>query len=60
MAPAVLESAVAESPARPKRFVSTDGAHGWSMLDAGSPGTPEWTPLASTVLRWVKGDYRAG
>jgi hypothetical protein len=30
------------------------------MLDAGSPGTPEWTTLAPTVLRWVKGDYRAG
>jgi dienelactone hydrolase len=60
MQPAVLKAAVTGSPARPKRFVATDGGHGWSMLDAGSPGSPEWTPLAATVLAWVKGDYAAG
>jgi dienelactone hydrolase len=60
MQPGLLQSAVAASPAKPKRFVATEGAHGWAMLDDGSPGSPAWTALARTVLAWIKGDYSAG
>jgi dienelactone hydrolase len=53
--PAALRAAVQASPAKAKRFISTDGGHGWSMLNDGTDAAPEWTPLATTVLDWVKG-----
>jgi pimeloyl-ACP methyl ester carboxylesterase len=39
----------------PKRFVVGAGPHGWDLL--GSPDA--WTPLATTVAAWIKGNYRA-
>jgi hypothetical protein len=57
MQPAALEAALAASPARPKRFVETDGGHGWTMLGESAVGEPTWYPLASTVRDWVVGDY---
>ena len=50
-----LRRAVAGSPATLKRFVSAPESHGWSMLHDGSLASPEWRPLARTVLDWARG-----
>lgn len=55
--PADLRGAFATSPATVKRFVSTPRDHGWGMLNDGTDADPDWTPLAGTVLAWVKGQY---
>ncbi|WP_146132953.1 alpha/beta hydrolase [Knoellia remsis] len=53
-----LEAAVAASPATDKRFVPMPGqAHGWSGISDGMSVNPEFTPLATIVLKWVQGDY---
>jgi hypothetical protein len=52
-----LKRAVAASPATHKRFVPAPDGHGWSMLSDGMAVDPQFTPLATTVLAWVKGDY---
>jgi dienelactone hydrolase len=59
MDPAALKAAVESAPARHKRFVPAPGGHGWSMLNDGPLNEPVWTPLATDVLRWIKGDYTA-
>jgi dienelactone hydrolase len=57
MDPAALRAAVAASPATPKRFIATDGGHGWNMLADGVGADAPWLPLATTVLEWVRGSY---
>ncbi|MEO6411879.1 MAG: alpha/beta hydrolase [Pedococcus sp.] len=59
MDPPALRDAVQASPATAKRFISTEGGHGWTMLNDGTDAEPEWTPLADAVRDWVKGDYAA-
>lgn len=55
---AALRAAVKVSPARTKRYVATPEGHGWEMLSASAaPDPPKFTPLATTVLQWVKGSY---
>ncbi len=49
-----LRAAVDASPAVSKRYVDVAAGHGWSMLNDGSLTEPAWTPLARTVLGWVK------
>lgn len=56
---AQLREAVAVAPAKHKRYISAPDGHGWSMLSDGMAVDPVFTPLASTVLAWVKGDYSA-
>jgi dienelactone hydrolase len=57
MDPAALRAAVESAPARHKRFVSAPSGHGWTMLNDGPLTEPVWTPLATDVLSWIKGDY---
>lgn len=53
-----LEAAVAASPSAHKRFVPMPGqAHGWSGISDGMSIDPVFTPLATTVLEWIKGSY---
>lgn len=59
MDPTALAAAVASSPAKHKRFVSTDGGHGWVMLGDNAATDARWYPLATTVLQWVRGEYAA-
>ncbi|MDR6862615.1 alpha/beta hydrolase [Phycicoccus sp. 3266] len=56
MEAARTRAAFATAPVRTKRFVSTPGGHGWGMLNDGTDAEPSWTPLATTVLRWVRGE----
>lgn len=58
MEPDRTRAAFATAPAAHKRFVSAPGGHGWGMLNDGTDTEPAWTPLATTVLRWVRADYR--
>lgn len=58
MEPARTRAAFGTAPAGTKRFVSTPGGHGWGMLNDGTDAEPAWTPLATTVLRWVQGAGR--
>lgn len=55
--PGALRAAVEGSPATRKAYVEAPDGHGWSMLSDGMSVDPVFTPLASTVLGWVKGDY---
>ena len=57
MEPARTRAAFGTAPSRTKRFVSTPGGHGWGMLNDGTDAEPSWTPLATTVLRWVRGEH---
>lgn len=57
MEPAKVKEAFGTAPAAVKRYVEPADDHGWGMLNEGTDADPEWTPLATTVLRWVKGDY---
>lgn len=57
MQPADVRAAFDTSPATVKKFVSPPSGHGWGMLNDGTDADPVWTPLAHTVLAWVKGDY---
>ena len=59
MEPAKVKDAFGTAPAAVKRYVEPGDGHGWGMLNDGTDADPEWTPLAATVLRWVKGDYGA-
>ncbi|MGA8978390.1 MAG: hypothetical protein WB473_04660 [Pedococcus sp.] len=59
MQPADVRAAFDTSPATVKKFVSPPSGHGWGMLNDGTDADPVWTPLAQTVLAWVKGDYAA-
>jgi hypothetical protein len=56
MEPAKVKAAFGTSPATVKRYVETDGGHGWGMLNDGTDADPSWTPLATTVLRWIRGE----
>ncbi|NNM46699.1 dienelactone hydrolase family protein [Knoellia koreensis] len=56
MEPAKVEAALKASPAKQKRYVATESGHGWGMLNKGTDADPQWTPLATTVLQWAKGD----
>lgn len=57
---AELKAAVAASPARHKRYVPMPGqAHGWTGVSDGMSVDPVFTPLATTVLGWIRGDYGA-
>ncbi|MEO7268444.1 MAG: hypothetical protein ABIW49_04470 [Knoellia sp.] len=54
----VLKAAVATSPAAHKRYVAMAGqAHGWTGISNGMSIDPVFTPLATTVLQWIQGDY---
>jgi dienelactone hydrolase len=55
--PRALRAAVEGSPAGSKAYVEAPDGHGWSMLSDGMSVDPVFTPLAATVLGWVKGDY---
>jgi pimeloyl-ACP methyl ester carboxylesterase len=55
--PKALRAAVAGSPARSKAYVEVPDGHGWSLLSDGMSVDPVFTPLATTVLGWVRGDY---
>lgn len=57
MQPTKLEAAVGTGPAQVKRFIKPGDGHGWGLLNDGTDAAPEWTPLATTVLRWVQGRY---
>ena len=55
-----LKAALAASPAAHKRYVTMDGsAHGWSGISDGLSVDPVFTPLATTVLKWIQGLYAA-
>ena len=55
-----LKAAVAASPAAHKRYVPMPGeAHGWSGISNGMSIDTVFTPLATTVLTWIQGDYGA-
>jgi pimeloyl-ACP methyl ester carboxylesterase len=53
----VLQRAFASIPARTKKFVSTDGGHGYSLVLGVQAGVMAPTPFAATVTDWVRGDY---
>jgi dienelactone hydrolase len=57
MEPAVVRKAFDAAPAQPKKWVTLPDGHGWGMLNDGTDADPKWTPLAVTVLNWVKGAY---
>lgn len=57
MDPAAVRRAFDAAPAEPKRWVTLPDGHGWGMLNDGTDADPAWTPLAATVLDWVRGDY---
>lgn len=52
-----LRAAFALIPARPKRFITGDGSHGWDLLTDYNTQPPSWRPLASTVAHWIRGEY---
>lgn len=53
-----LQAAVEASPAKEKRYVPMKGSeHGWGGISDGMSVDPVFTPLATTVLNWVKGSY---
>ncbi|EAP98587.1 hypothetical protein JNB_00425 [Janibacter sp. HTCC2649] len=55
----VLKAAVAASPAAHKRYVAMPGEeHGWSGISNGMSVDTVFSPLATTVLKWIQGDYR--
>lgn len=55
---AELKAAVTASPAAHKTYVAMPGqAHGWSGISDGMSIDTVFTPLATTVLKWIQGDY---
>lgn len=57
---AVLKAAETASPAKHKRYVAMPGQeHGWSGISNGMSVDTVFTPLATTVLSWIQGDYAA-
>ncbi len=48
-----LRKAIRHVPSKVKRLEVVTGGHGYVML--GYPGN--WSRLATTVERWIKGDY---
>lgn len=55
-----LKSALAASPAKHKRYVEMPGQdHGWSGISNGMSVDTVFSPLATTVLKWIQGDYAA-
>ena len=53
-----LKAAVIASPAEHKRYVPMPARdHGWSGIRTGVMIDPEFSPLATTVLEWAKGNY---
>jgi pimeloyl-ACP methyl ester carboxylesterase len=52
-----LKAAFDTITASPKKFVPGDGAHGWDLLTDPTRLTPTWRPLATTVARWITGNY---
>lgn len=55
---AALKAAEAASPAKHKSYVAMEGQdHGWTGISNGMSVDPQFTPLATTVLKWIRGDY---
>ena len=53
-----LKEAVAASPATKKKYVPMPGReHGWSAISDGVIVDTRFTPFATTVLKWIQGDY---
>lgn len=53
-----LKAAMGASPATHKRYVAMPGqGHGWSGISNGMSIDPVFSPLATTVLKWIQGDY---
>jgi pimeloyl-ACP methyl ester carboxylesterase len=52
-----LRAAFATISAKPKRFVTGNGSHGWDLLVDYSTQPSGWLPIATTVAQWVVGKY---
>ena len=58
MEPAKVRAAFNTAPTKVKRYLEPADGHGWGLLNDGTDADPQWTPMATTVLRWAQGDYQ--